>query len=90
MLQVLFPVMILRSLDAIGLQEIRGVMFYIDWRFTLLSLSIAPALGAVVFFYTKRIKHASRAVRKQESELLSGVAVRPSACAAAGRLKFLR
>src|SRR5437899_294966 len=51
-----------------------GVMFYIDWRFTLLSLSIAPALGAVVFFYTKRIKHASRAVRKQESELLSGVA----------------
>jgi ATP-binding cassette subfamily B protein len=51
-----------------------GVMCYIDWRFTLLSLSVAPALLAVVFVYTKRIKEASRAVRKQESELLSGVA----------------
>ena len=51
-----------------------GVMCYIDWRFTLLSLSVAPALLGVVFVYTKRIKQASRAVRRQESELLSGVA----------------
>jgi ATP-binding cassette, subfamily B, bacterial len=51
-----------------------GVMCYIDWRFTLLSLAVAPALFAVVFVYAKRIKTASRAVRKQESELLSGVA----------------
>ena len=50
-----------------------GVMFYINWRFTLLALSVAPVLFLVVFFYTRRIKAASRAVRRQESELLSGV-----------------
>jgi len=50
-----------------------GVMFYIDWRFTLIALSITPMLFLVVFFYSKRIKKASRRVRKQESELLSGL-----------------
>ena len=51
-----------------------AVMFYIDWRFTLIALSITPMLFLVVFFYSKRIKKASRAVRKKESELLSGLA----------------
>jgi ATP-binding cassette, subfamily B, bacterial len=51
-----------------------AVMFYIDWRFTLIALSIGPILFVVVYFYTRKIKKASRAVRKQESELLSGVA----------------
>ena len=51
-----------------------AVMFYIDWRFTLIALSITPMLFLVVFFYSKRIKKASRKVRKQESELLSGLA----------------
>jgi ATP-binding cassette, subfamily B, bacterial len=51
-----------------------GVMLYIDWRFTLVALSVAPILFLVVYFYTRRIKKASRAVRKQESELLSGLA----------------
>ena len=50
------------------------VIFYINWRFTLLALSIAPVLFLVVYFYTRRIKVASRAVRKKESELLSSVA----------------
>ncbi len=48
-----------------------GVMFYINWRFTLIALSIAPGLFLVVYYYTRRIKKASRAVRKKESELLS-------------------
>jgi subfamily B ATP-binding cassette protein MsbA len=51
-----------------------GVMFYINWRFTLIALSVAPALFLVVFFYTQRIKKASRLVKRQESDLLSGVA----------------
>jgi subfamily B ATP-binding cassette protein MsbA len=50
-----------------------GVMLYNDWRFTLLALSVAPVLFLVVYVYTRRIKKASRAVRKKESELLSGV-----------------
>lgn len=48
-----------------------GIMFYRDWRFTLISLSIAPVLFLVVYSFTRRIKKASRAVRKKESELVS-------------------
>jgi len=50
-----------------------GVMLYINWRFTLIALSIAPALFLVVYSFTRRIKKASRAVRKKESELVSVV-----------------
>jgi subfamily B ATP-binding cassette protein MsbA len=48
-----------------------GVMFYINWRFTLMALSIMPLLFAVVFTYTRKIKKASRAVRKKEGEMAS-------------------
>jgi ATP-binding cassette, subfamily B, bacterial len=48
-----------------------GVMFYINWRFTLIALSVAPVLFAVVFTYTRRIKKASRQVRKKEGEIVS-------------------
>jgi ATP-binding cassette, subfamily B, bacterial len=48
-----------------------GVMFYLNWRFTLIALSVSPALFLVVYYYTRRIKRASRAVRKKESEMLS-------------------
>ena len=48
-----------------------GVMFYLNWRFTLIALSVSPVLFLVVYYYTRRIKKASRAVRKKESELLS-------------------
>ena len=50
-----------------------GVMFYINWRFTLIALSVAPILFVVVYFFTRRIKKSSRAVRKKESELTSVV-----------------
>ena len=50
-----------------------GVMFYINWRFTLIALSVAPVLLVVVYTFTRRIKKASRAVRKKESELVSVV-----------------
>ncbi len=48
-----------------------GVMFYLDWRFTLIALSVAPLLFVVVYYFTRRIKKASRDVRKKEGELLS-------------------
>jgi subfamily B ATP-binding cassette protein MsbA len=48
-----------------------AVMFYKNWRFTLISLAVAPMLFVVVYIFTRRIKRASRAVRKKESELLS-------------------
>ncbi len=50
-----------------------GVMLYLNWRFTLISLAIAPMLFVVVYIFTRRIKKASRAVRKKQSELVSTV-----------------
>ncbi len=57
--------------SVLTLLGIIGVMFYLNWRFTLISLSIAPMLFLVVYFFTRRIKKASRDVRKKESELVS-------------------
>jgi subfamily B ATP-binding cassette protein MsbA len=48
-----------------------SVMFYINWRFTLIALSVAPVLAVVVFRYTRSIRKASREVRKKEGEMVS-------------------
>jgi subfamily B ATP-binding cassette protein MsbA len=56
------------SLTLIGML---GVMLYINWQFTLIALSVAPLLFAVIFSYTRRIKKASREVRKKEGEIVS-------------------
>jgi ATP-binding cassette, subfamily B, bacterial len=50
-----------------------AVMFYLDWSFTLIALSVAPLLFIIVYSYTRRIKKASRAVRKKEGEIASVV-----------------
>jgi ATP-binding cassette, subfamily B, bacterial len=52
---------------------ITAVMLYVNWRFTLISLTIAPLLFLVVFVFTRRIKQASRDVRRKEGQLLSMV-----------------
>jgi len=57
--------------NVITLVGMIGVMFYLNWRFTLIALSVSPVLFTVVYYYTRRIKKASREVRKKESELLS-------------------
>jgi subfamily B ATP-binding cassette protein MsbA len=57
--------------SVLTLVGIIGIMFYKNWRFTLISLAIAPVLFLAVYVFTRRIKKASRAVRKKESELLS-------------------
>ena len=59
---------LINSLTLVGMV---GVMFYINWRFTLIALSVAPALFVVVYTYTRRIKSASREVRKKEGEMVS-------------------
>jgi ATP-binding cassette subfamily B protein len=48
-----------------------GVMFYLNWRFTLIALSVAPVLFLIVYSFTRRIKKASRAVRSKEGEVIS-------------------
>jgi ATP-binding cassette subfamily B protein len=48
-----------------------AVMFYLNWRFTLIALSVAPLLFIVVYSFTRRIKKAARDVRKNEGEIAS-------------------
>ena len=57
--------------DSLTLVGMVGVMFYINWRFTLIALSVAPVLFVVVYYYTRRIKKAAREVRKKEGEIVS-------------------
>jgi subfamily B ATP-binding cassette protein MsbA len=57
--------------NVITLVGMIGVMFYINWRFTLIALSVAPVLFMVVYTYTRRIKKASREVRKKEGQIVS-------------------
>jgi subfamily B ATP-binding cassette protein MsbA len=59
---------LVNSLTLIGMV---GVMFYINWRFTLIALSVAPVLFVVVYSFTRRIKKASREVRRKEGEIVS-------------------
>ena len=48
-----------------------GVMFYLSWEFTLIALLVTPALFLVVYRFTRRIKKASRAVRRKEGQVVS-------------------
>jgi ATP-binding cassette subfamily B protein len=58
-------------INVITLVGMLGVMLYLNWQFTLIALSVAPFLFLVVFSYTRRIKNASREVRKKEGEIVS-------------------
>ncbi|HEY5330057.1 MAG TPA: ABC transporter ATP-binding protein [Acidobacteriaceae bacterium] len=50
-----------------------GIMFHLSWRLTLIALVVVPPLFAIVYTYTRKVKKASRDVRKHESKLLSVV-----------------
>jgi subfamily B ATP-binding cassette protein MsbA len=50
-----------------------GVMFYLNFKFTLIALSVTPILFVVVYIFTRRIKQASRDVRKKESDIVSTI-----------------
>jgi subfamily B ATP-binding cassette protein MsbA len=59
------------AVDFLTLTGMAAVMFYLNWRFTLVALSVTPLLFAVTYFYTRRSKDASRDVRRKESEIVS-------------------
>jgi subfamily B ATP-binding cassette protein MsbA len=60
--------MLVNILTLIGMM---AVMLYLNWAFTVIALLVAPALFFVVYHYTHRIKNASRAMRRQEGEVVS-------------------
>ncbi len=60
-------------INVITLAGMITVMFYLNWKFTLIALSVVPVLFVMVYSYTRRIKKASREVRKKEGEITSVV-----------------
>jgi ATP-binding cassette subfamily B protein len=60
-------------INAMTLVGMIAVMSYLNWRFTLIALSVVPILFVIVYSYTRRIKKASREVRKKEGEITSVV-----------------
>jgi subfamily B ATP-binding cassette protein MsbA len=50
-----------------------AVMFYLNWRFSLIAIGITPLLFVVVYKYKRRIKQVSRSARKKQSEVLSTI-----------------
>jgi ATP-binding cassette, subfamily B, bacterial len=60
-------------INAMTLIGMIAVMFVLNWRFTLIALSVVPVLFAMVYIYTRKIKKASREVRKKEGEITSVV-----------------
>src|SRR5258708_19625217 len=58
-------------IDFLTLTGMVAVMCYLNWRFTLIALSVTPLLFAVSYFYTRRSKKASRDVRRKEGEIVS-------------------
>ena len=59
--------------NVLTLLGIVSIMLFASWRFTLVSLAVAPVLFGIVYFFTRRIKTAAREVRKKESALISTV-----------------
>ena len=59
------------AMDVLTLGGMLTVMLYLDWRFTLLALAVAPLLFAVVYRRTHAIKQAAREVKEREGALAS-------------------
>ncbi|HVW08980.1 MAG TPA: ABC transporter ATP-binding protein [Bryobacteraceae bacterium] len=60
-------------INSITLLGMVTVMFFVNWRFTLIAISIAPVMFFVVYRYTRAIKKASREVRKKQGEIVSTI-----------------
>ncbi len=50
-----------------------AVLFYLNWRLTLIAMTVVPVLFAIVYTYTRKVKKYSREVRKHEGKMLSVV-----------------
>ena len=50
-----------------------GVMFYLEWDFTLIALSVTPLLAILVYRFKHVVKKTTHEVRKKQSEVVSVV-----------------
>ena len=70
--------------DVMTLVGMIGVMFYLNWRFTLIALSVSPVLFLVVYYYTRHQESFARRPKAEGlllsivSEVLTSIRRRPS------------
>jgi ABC-type multidrug transport system fused ATPase/permease subunit len=58
-------------IDLITIVFMVGLMFWLDWDFTLIAVAFTPVLLAFVFHFKRAVKQATRAVRARQSDVLS-------------------
>ena len=59
--------------DIITIVFMIGLMFWLDWDFTLIALAITPFLLMVVMHFKKAVKEVTRTVRARQSEVVAVV-----------------
>lgn len=58
-------------IDALTIIGILSLMFYLNWDFTLLAVSVSPFLLLFVVRFKRAIKMATREVRKDQAEMVA-------------------
>jgi ABC-type multidrug transport system fused ATPase/permease subunit len=58
-------------IDLVTIVFMVGLMFWLDWDFTLIAVAFTPVLLLFVFRFKKALKEATRAVRIRQSDVLS-------------------
>ncbi|QDF42058.1 ABC transporter ATP-binding protein [Bradyrhizobium symbiodeficiens] len=59
------------AVDLITILFMVGLMFWLEWDFTLIAVAFTPLLLVFIFHFKKAVKAATRMVRVKQSELLS-------------------
>jgi ABC-type multidrug transport system fused ATPase/permease subunit len=60
-------------IDLLTIVCMLGLMFWLNWDFTLIALAVTPFLLLFVFRFKKAVKAATHAVRKEQSEIVAVV-----------------
>ena len=59
--------------DLITIVFMVGLMFWLDWDFTLIAVGFTPFLVVFLFHFKKAVKDVTRTVRKRQSEIVAVV-----------------
>jgi ABC-type multidrug transport system fused ATPase/permease subunit len=58
-------------IDLLTIVFMVGLMFWLNWDFTLIAIACAPPLIAFIFHFKRAVKEATRNVRRRQSDVLS-------------------
>ncbi|WP_242917881.1 ABC transporter ATP-binding protein [Pontibacter liquoris] len=58
-------------IDALTIIGILGLMFYLNWDFTLMAVAVAPFLLLFVMRFKKAVKMATHEVRKDQAQMVA-------------------